>query len=80
MLSEALREKPEPARRPELAAWFQGTFQVSCLRACRLAQFWLAPWYRRSRATDQSALRIWIRDKLEKTLGGILLGRATGEA
>lgn len=28
-----------PARRRELAAWFQGTLQVSCLRACRLAQF-----------------------------------------
>jgi putative transposase len=51
-----------PARRRELAAWFHGTFQVSGLRACRLAQFSRAAWYRRSRATDQSALRIRIRD------------------
>ena len=45
-----------------MAAWCQGTFQVSCLRACRLAQCGRASWYRRSRATDQSALRIRIRD------------------
>ena len=25
-----------PARRRELAAWFHGTFQVSCMRACQL--------------------------------------------
>jgi putative transposase len=35
---------------------------VSCARACRLAQFGRASWYRRSRAKDQSALRIRIRD------------------
>ena len=51
-----------PARRGELAEWFQVTFQVSCLRACRLAQFSRAAWYRRSRARDQSALRQQIRD------------------
>ena len=51
-----------PARRRELAGWFQGTFQISCLRACRLAQFSRAAWYRRSHAKDQSALRIRIRD------------------
>ena len=51
-----------PARRRELAAWFHETFQVSCLRACRLAQFCRAAWYRRSRAKDQSALRLRIRD------------------
>jgi hypothetical protein len=28
-----------PARRRELAEWFPMTLQVSCLRACRLAQF-----------------------------------------
>ncbi len=43
-------------------AWFQDTFQVSCLRACRLAQFGRAAWYRRRRAKDQSALRLRIRD------------------
>ena len=50
------------ARRRELAAWFHVTFQVSCLRACRLAQFGRASWYRRSRAKDQTALRVRIRD------------------
>jgi putative transposase len=35
---------------------------VSCARACRLAQFGRASWYRRSRAKDQSALRMRIRD------------------
>ena len=54
MLSEALRR--------ELAGWLQDTFQVSCLRACRLAQFSRAAWYRRSRAKDQSGLRPRIRD------------------
>jgi putative transposase len=63
MLSEALRKKSlRPARRRELAAWFYRTFQVSGLRACRLAQFSRAAWYRRSRAKDQSALRMRIRD------------------
>ena len=51
-----------PARRRELAHWFHETFQVSCLRACRLAQFGRASWYRQSRAKDQSALRLRIRD------------------
>jgi putative transposase len=51
-----------PARRRELAGWFQSTFQVSCARACRLAQFSRAAWYRRSRAQDQSALRLRIRE------------------
>ncbi|HKV40909.1 MAG TPA: IS3 family transposase, partial [Blastocatellia bacterium] len=51
-----------PARRRELADWFRDTFQVSCLRACRLAQFSRAAWYRRSRAKDQSVLRLRLRD------------------
>ena len=51
-----------PARRQELSGWFQDTFQVKGLRACRLAQFSRAAWYRRSRANDQSALRMRIRD------------------
>ena len=64
MLSEALRKKSlRPARRRELAGWLQDTFQVSCLRACRLAQFSRAAWYRRSRAKDHSvsgsAFAIW---------------------
>ena len=36
---------------------------MSCVRACRLAQFGRASWYRQSRAKDQSALRIRIRDR-----------------
>jgi putative transposase len=38
------------------------TSQVSCLQACRLAQFGRASWYRRSRAKDQTALWLRIRD------------------
>ena len=49
-------------RRRELAGWFQGTFDVSCARACRLALFSRAAWYRPSRAKDQTALRMRIRD------------------
>ncbi|MEO7859951.1 MAG: transposase [Nitrospirales bacterium] len=56
MLSEALRKKSlRPARRRELAAWFHRTFQVSCLRACRLAQFSRAAWYRREAERKISA-------------------------
>ena len=51
-----------PARRREFAQWFQVTFQVSYVRACRLAQFSRAAWYRPSQARDQSALRLRIRD------------------
>jgi len=49
-------------RRRELAGWFHVTFQVSGARACRRAQFSRAAWYRRSRARDQSALRLRIRE------------------
>ena len=49
-------------RRRELAGWFQITFGVSCVRACRLAQFSRAAWYRPSRAPDQTALRMRIRE------------------
>lgn len=45
-----------------MAQWFQQTFSVSCVRACRLAQFARSAWYRRSQAKDQSALRLRIRD------------------
>ena len=36
-----------PTQRRELAAWVQTTFAVSCVRACHLAQFSRAAWYRR---------------------------------
>lgn len=35
---------------------------MRCARACRLAQFSRAAWYRRSRAKNQSGLRLRIRD------------------
>ena len=38
------------------------TFAVSCVRACHLAQFSRAAWYRPSRAQDQTALRHRIRE------------------
>ncbi|MBA5868400.1 MAG: IS3 family transposase [Nitrospira sp. CR2.1] len=57
-----VKKSLRPARRRELTHWFHETFQVSCLRACRLAQFGRASWYRRSRAKDQIALRLRIRD------------------
>ena len=40
----------------------QITFAVSCVRACHLAQFSRAAWYRRSHAKDQTALRVRIRE------------------
>ena len=57
----AAKKSLRPARRRELAQWFHGTFAVSWARACRLAQFGRASWYRRSRAKDQAALRMRIR-------------------
>ena len=38
------------------------TFAVSCVRACHLARFSRAAWYRRSQARDQAALRLRIRE------------------
>jgi len=35
---------------------------VSCVRACRLARFSRAAWYRKSTAQDQTALRLRIRE------------------
>jgi hypothetical protein len=58
----AAKKRLRPVRRRELAGWFQVTFQVSCARASPLAQFSRAAWYRRSRARDQSALRLRIRE------------------
>jgi putative transposase len=42
--------------------WIQETFQVSTVRACGLAQFTRAAWYRKRTAKDQSALAMRIRD------------------
>jgi len=38
------------------------TFQIACRRACGLAQFGRTNWYRRSKARDQTALRMRIRE------------------
>jgi putative transposase len=48
--------------RRELARWFMGTFGVSCVRACQLARFTRASWYRRSTRGDQAPLRLRIRE------------------
>jgi putative transposase len=45
-----------------MVPWFQSTFGISCRRACALAGFSRAAWYRPSRARDQSPLRVRIRD------------------
>ena len=49
------------ARAAPRAGWFQATFQVSCVRSCRLAPFSRAAWYRKIRAQDLTALRLCIR-------------------
>ena len=43
-----------PTQRRELVAWVQSTFAVSCVRACHLAPFSGAAWYRRSTRDDQA--------------------------
>ena len=51
-----------PARRRARAVWMQETFHIAVIRACRLAGFSRAAWYRPSTAKDQSALRLRIRE------------------
>jgi putative transposase len=51
-----------PTARRALATWFIDTFGVPVQRACALAQFSRAAWYRPSRAADQSVLRARIRE------------------
>jgi integrase len=58
ILTKALRKKLRPTQRRELAAWVQTTYGVPCVRACRLAQFSRAAWYRRSQRDLQAALRV----------------------
>jgi putative transposase len=45
-----------------LAGWIKERFQVATVRACRLARFSRAGFYRKSMAKDQSALRLRIRE------------------
>ncbi len=51
-----------PARRRRLARWFHTTFGASIVHARRLAGFRRTAWYRASRAVDQTALRLRIRE------------------
>ena len=51
-----------PARRRELALWIHERFQLSKKRSCRLALLQRATFYYRSRARDQTALRLRIRE------------------
>src|SRR5690606_34840668 len=51
-----------PAQRRTLAGWIKDRFQVSVVRACSLARFSRASYYRKSQAKDQSALRLRIRE------------------
>lgn len=68
-IAYALREvesgrPPADVRRQlgrELAAWVLDTFGVSRVRACHLAQFSRAAWYRRSTRDDPAPLRARIR-------------------
>jgi hypothetical protein len=45
-----------------LAGWIRERFQVATTRACELARFSRAAFYRKSQAKDQSALRLRIRE------------------
>jgi putative transposase len=58
----APKKRVTPTRRRATAQWFQDTFGISCVRACRLAGFSRAAWYRKSKARDQSAIRLRIRE------------------
>ena len=63
ILGEVIQKKAlKPARRRVLAGWIKGRFQASTVRACALARFSRAAFYRRSLAKDQSVLRLRIRE------------------
>lgn len=49
-------------RRRALALWIRERFAVSVQQACRLASLRRSTWYRRSRARDQTPLRMRIRE------------------
>lgn len=51
-----------PTRRRARAVWMQETFQIAVCRACRLAGYSRAAWYKPRRTKDQSALRLRIRE------------------
>lgn len=56
----------KPAQRRQLAGWIQQRYRPSVSRACLLAQFSRAAWYRRSTAADQSALIRRIRSRMAR--------------
>jgi transposase InsO family protein len=45
-----------------LTQWILDQYRVSCVRACRLGGISRAGWYKRSKAKDQTALRLRIRE------------------
>src|SRR5262249_36779542 len=59
-----------PVHRRELAAWFQASYGVGVQRACQLAQFSRAAWYRPSRRPDQAPLRLRIRELVAVSITG----------
>lgn len=62
ILQEVLKKNLRPARRRQLALWIHERFQVCKKRSCRLALLQRATFYYRSRAKDQSVLRMRIRE------------------
>lgn len=52
----------KPARRRQLTQWILDQYRISCVRACRLGGISRAGWYKKSRAKDQTALRMRIRE------------------
>jgi putative transposase len=63
ILMETIRKKPvTPTRRRARAVWMLETFQIAVCRACRLAGYSRAAWYKPRRTKDQSALRLRIRE------------------
>src|SRR5437879_218385 len=58
----AQKKDLRPARRRQLALWIHEQFQMSKKRSCRLALLQRATFYYRSRAKDQSVLRMRIRE------------------
>src|ERR1022692_262861 len=45
-----------------MTPWIRDQFQISCVRACRLGGLSRAGWYKKSKAKDQTALRMRIRE------------------
>ena len=65
ILGEVIAKKNGSEARPASRAgglWIKERFQLATVRACRLARFSRAGFYRRSTAKDQSALRLRIRE------------------